>query len=195
MLNLNQKICSANTLFFDMDGTLVDTNFANYLSYRNAIQQVVQQDINIPYNPRERFNREALKEVIPNLTEMEYDRIIQLKNSFFIEELSKTKVNNRVADILEKYCKTNETILVTNCREDRALITLKYHKLIDKFNHKFYRQKTDTENKNNKFENALTCLNISPNSVLVFENDDSEIRKAIIAGISERNIIKTDLNL
>jgi len=73
---LDQRINSTNVLFFDMDGTLVNTNYANYLSYKKAIQQVIQSNIDIPYNPSERFNREVLKKVIPNLTKAEYEKII-----------------------------------------------------------------------------------------------------------------------
>ena len=34
---LNQRINNGNVLFFDMDGTLIDTNFANYLSYTKKL--------------------------------------------------------------------------------------------------------------------------------------------------------------
>ena len=74
---LDQGINSENVLFFDMDGTLVDTNFANYLSYKKAIQSITQSKPDMSYNPNERFNREVLKSVIPNRSEIEYERIIQ----------------------------------------------------------------------------------------------------------------------
>lgn len=186
---LDQRINSTNVLFFDMDGTLVNTNYANYLSYKKAIQQVIQSNIDIPYNPSERFNREVLKKVIPNLTKAEYEKIIQLKNKFYIEHLPETKVNDLVADILKKYSKTNKMILVTNCRKERVLITLEYHKLIDNFSHKFYQLKTDNENKVNKYERTLLYLKIPPTSVLLFENEKSEINVAILAGIPIHNII------
>lgn len=110
---LELRINSENVLFFDMDGTLVDTNFANYLSYKKSIQQVIQPDIDIPYNPNIRFTREVLKKVIPNLTKTEYKEIIQLKNKLHIEYLPETKLNDLVANTLIKYFKTNKTILVT----------------------------------------------------------------------------------
>jgi len=105
-----------------------------------------------------------------------------------MEHLPETKVNDLAADILKKYFKTNRTILVSNCREDRAVMTLKYHGLIDKFSHKFYQQKTDNENKVNKYEIALLNLKIPPASVFVFENEKSEINAAILAGIPMQNI-------
>lgn len=55
------KIEADSILFFDMDGTLVNTDFANYLSYKMAIQSVIQTKISISYNQNERINRSSLK--------------------------------------------------------------------------------------------------------------------------------------
>lgn len=163
------RLTSASVLFFDMDGTLVNTNFANYLSYKESVQQVMQFDIGVSYNPDERFNREALKQAIPNLTEAEYEKIVQMKNEVYLKYLSETSVNDSVADILKKYSKTNKTVLVTKCQEERAHMTLEYHGLITLFSHMFYFQKTHKEEKINKYENALNSLIIRGSSVFVFE--------------------------
>jgi len=190
---LEQKIHNEHILFFDMDGTLIDTNYANYLSYKKAIQKVTHT--NIAYNPNERFDRELLKKMIPNIIETEYERIIQEKERYYKDYLPKTKLNKLIADILIKYSKTNKTVLVTNCREDRTLMILKYHEIIDKFSHILYRQKTNNEKMVNKYKKALSNLKISPNLVILFENENSEIKNAITAGILEKNIIKkTDFN-
>lgn len=185
----DQRINSANVLFFDMDGTLENTNFANYLLYKKAIQSVTQSETDIPYNHSQRFNREVLKNAIPNLTETEYERIIQEKEQYYNDYLPETKLNKMVADILVKYFKTNITVLVTNCREDRALLTLNYYGLTDKFSNIFYRQITDNVNGINKYENAISCLNISVQLVIVFENEKPEIDDALLAGIPIHNII------
>ena len=185
----DQIINGANVLFFDMDGTLVNTNFANYLSYKKAIQSVTQSETDTPYNPSQRFNREVLKNEIPNLTETEYERIIQEKEQYYNDYLPETKLNKIVADILVKYFKTNRTVLVTNCREDRALLTLNYYSLADKFSNIFYRQITDNVSRINKYENAISRLNTSAQSVIVFENEKPEIDDALLAGIPIQNII------
>ena len=186
---LDLKIATDNILFFDMDGTLVDTDFANYLSYRKAIQSVTQSDLDIPYNPNQRFNRRVLKNAIPNLIETDYERIIKEKEHYYKDYLHETKLNKLVSDILIQYSQTNKTVLVTNCREDRALMTLNYYGFIDKFSNIFYRQVTGNEKKINKYENAISSLNVSAHTVKVFEDEQPEIDDAIQAGIPTKNIL------
>jgi beta-phosphoglucomutase-like phosphatase (HAD superfamily) len=181
------RITKDTILFFDMDGTLVDTNFANYLSYKMAIRSVVQMDI--AYNPNERFSRVSLKRIAPNQAEKDYDMIIRQKEANYKDYLSQTKLNKSVADILLNYFKTNKTVLVTNCREDRAIMTLNYHELADKFSNLFFRQTSESENRINKYKNAMTSLRLTAQNVLVFENEKKEIEDAILAGISVNNIL------
>jgi beta-phosphoglucomutase-like phosphatase (HAD superfamily) len=177
------------TLLFDLDGTLVDTNLANYLTYKIAIEKVINTKISISYNPRERFNRVVLKKVIPDLTKKEYEKIIKLKNKLFTKYLPKTKLNTLVVNTLKKYSKTNTTILVTNCRKDRALMTLKYHGIINLFTHLLYRQNVCGLNNANKYKIALLRFKLSPDSVIVFENEEFEIKDAVLAGIPRKNIV------
>jgi FMN phosphatase YigB (HAD superfamily) len=80
-------ITSDKILFFDMDGTLVDTNLANFSAYKKAINYVIK-DNKLVYNHPVRFNRSILRTTFPNLTEKEIEKIIQLKESFYNEFLS-----------------------------------------------------------------------------------------------------------
>lgn len=177
------KILPESVLFFDMDGTLVDTNLANFLAYKKAITTVTQINHGISYNPFERFNRSNLKRVVPNLTESDYEKIIKVKEECFKDYLSDTKLNSTTVDILLKYSKTHKVVLVTNCRKDRVFTTLDHFGLTDQFHHIFYRKFSNNEEKINKFQNAITALNILPDKVIAFENEESEIDDARIAGI------------
>lgn len=190
-LDIEKEIEIGSILFFDLDGTLVDTNFSNYLSYKRAIQSVVSTDTNIHYNRTERFNRGVLKRILPNLAEIKYEKIIRLKEEYYKEYLPQTELNKSVAEILIRYSKTNNTVLVTNCREDRALLTLNYHGLTDHFTNLFFRQFDGNNRKINKFHNAILCLGISPKLVIAFENEESEITDAMEAGIQYINLIIT----
>ena len=187
--DINLKINSDTVLFFDMDGTLIDTDFANFLSYQEAIKSVMQCETEIQYFPNERFNRTTLNRVVPNLTEERLVEIIKQKEINYKKHLSQTKLNKAVSDILIQYSKTNKTVLVTNCREDRAVLTLEYHKLIDKFNHFFFKEIDDKANRVNKYKNALNNLSLSAQIVVAFENEKVEIEDAKLAGIPIDNII------
>lgn len=178
-----------DVLFFDLDGTLVDTDLANFLSYKKAIQSCIQTDKKIEFNPNERFNRTSLEIALPNLTEKEYEKIIQKKEYYYKEHLSETKINQSIVDILIKYSKTNKTVLVTNCRKNRALLTLDYYNLSDKFSNIFFRNISNKGNQINKYKNAISSLNLSAQTIIVFENERPEIEDAILAGILNKNIL------
>jgi len=185
-----ETIITADTvLFFDMDGTLIDTNLANFLSYKKAILSITKSDHDLTYNSEKRFNRSNLKNAVPNLSETEYERIIQKKEEYYNDFLHETKLNTEIADILFKYSKTNKTVLVTNCRKDRAMTTLKHFGLEDKFSDIFYREFGDNDKKVNKFQNAISKLGVPPNSVVAFENEEIEITDAKQAGIEIINPI------
>lgn len=187
MENTELRIDKSSILFFDLDGTLVDTDFANFLSFKDAVKSVIGFDIE--YNPNERFNRTFLKKILPNLTNSEYENIISQKELNYLGNLPKTTIISATTDILTHYSKTNTTILVTNCREKRAMMTLNYHNLTENFSHIFFRKYADKNLHINKFENAITNLDLSPKSIIVFENELFEIEEAIRAGIASNNII------
>ena len=187
--DIDSKITTDTVLFFDMDGTLVDTNYANFLAYKKAIQSVLKSNSDLTYNSDRRFNRSYLKSAVPNLTETEYERIIQEKEEYYNDFLHETKLNTETANILLKYSKTNKIVLVSNCRKDRAVKTLKHFGLADKFNHIFCREFSDNDQKINKFRNAISKLGVAPNFVIAFENEESEIADAQKAGISIINTL------
>jgi beta-phosphoglucomutase len=180
-------ITSDKILFFDMDGTLVDTNLSNFSAYKKAVDSVLQKDTNLLYNPEIRFNRSMLKANFPHLIEKELEKVIQLKEVLYDEFLNVTTLINENVEVLLKYSKSNQTYLVTNCRKDRALKTLNHFGLIDKFTNVFYRKFDDNNKKVNKFENALSILGVPRNIVIAFENEEIEIADAKIAGVTMIN--------
>jgi len=182
-IDIENKITTNTVLFFDMDGTLIDTNLANYLAYKKAIYSITKCNLDIKYNPHKRFNRTHLKKIIPYFSESVYEEIITKKEECYNEFLPEIKLIPNCTDILFKYSQINKTILVTNCRKDRAIATLTYFGLIDKFDSLFYREFGDNDKKINKFLNAISKLDISPNFVIAFENEENEIKDAQIAGI------------
>lgn len=182
--SIGNKISDDKVFFFDMDGTLIYTNLSNFLAYKKAILSVINSDHNLTYNPDKRFNRSILKVAVPNLSETEYETIIQKKEEYYNDFLYETKLNIEIVDILFKYSKTNKVVLVTNCRKDRAIATLKHFGLQEKFSDIFCREFDENDEKINKFQNAINKLGVSPNLIIAFENEESEIADAQKAGIT-----------
>ncbi|RRD70050.1 HAD hydrolase-like protein [Tannerella forsythia] len=178
-----------NVLFFDMDGTLINTDYANFLSYKKAIHLVTNNGLELSYNPKVRFNRSFLKIALLGLQQSDYEEITRKKEEYYIEFLSEIKLNEVIAEVLFKYLKTNKTVLVSNCRKDRAIITLNHFGLTDKFSNIFFREFEDNDKKINKFQNAIFKLGVPPNLIIAFENEESEIVDAKKVGISIINPI------
>ena len=181
------NISDKNLLVFDLDGTVVNTDMANYLAYKEAIQQIIGLDLPIAHSKDERFTREKLSSIIDNLTDLQYKNIIEMKNDIYQKYLPMSKVNACVIGVIEKYINTNKIILATSSRKNRAEMVLQHHGLTNIFDYMFFKE--DYSQKN-KFLHVVNYFGVSANSIFVFENDNDEIRKAIASGIPDRNVVK-----
>ena len=170
-------------LFFDMDGTLVDTDYANFLAYQQPISEIVESDLNIEYDPNFRLNRSSLKNVLPFLSETEYRGIIEKKEELYNNYLHEIQVCKEKVRVIFEYAKYNKIVLVTNSSSNRAMTILNYFGLTEYFDEIFCQESMNENNKINKFQNAIEKLDITPNIVVAFENEESEILFALKAGI------------
>lgn len=177
-------ITQTTIFFFDMDGTLVNTDIANFLSYKSALAIVTGENTTLmSSDPFERLNRSRLKSIIPGLTATDYERIIREKEICYKKYLHKTTIIKKNVEVLLRYSPTHQVVLVSNCRKKRALETLAYHGLLDKFTNVFYRDAASNKQRTNKYQNAINQLNLPPENIVVFENDRQEIADAMDAGI------------
>lgn len=180
MKELSQHI----TFVFDLDNTLVETNFANNLSYMAAVKKVINTDMDIDFN--QRFTRDKLYACFPNLTERQYKHIIAAKNESFYAHMKQTTLNSNLANLLRVlHLDGRNTILLTDCRKQRATLLCAYHGLTPFFSESyFFEDKVDT-----KYD-VLTRRGYDLNSIVLFENETQGKAAAISNGIPSENIIK-----
>jgi len=177
------------SVFCDLDGTLVDTDYANYLSYRKAVLEATSGIYDIDFS-NERLNRESLKKRLPSLTAAQLKLITSLKSEYFNGFLPVTCLNTDLADLITNYRGISPMILVTYCREIRAAEVLKHHELLECFNRLICREALLLGGSSNKYENAITLMGLNREAILVFEDDNIGIEQAIIAGVPSGNIYR-----
>lgn len=100
------------SVFCDMDGTLVDTDYSNYLSYRRAVIEVTHGTYDVDFTD-ERLNRENLKKRFPSLSTSQIEIIATLKAEYFMDFVSETRLNTALAYLITKYHGKNTIVLVT----------------------------------------------------------------------------------
>lgn len=177
------------SVFCDLDGTLVDTDYANYLAYRRAVIKVTRGMYDVEFS-NERLNRESLEKRLPSLTATQLELITSLKSEYFNRCLSETRLNTELADLITSHYGKNPIILVTCCREMRAVEVLKHHKLLECFTRMICREVLLLGKSSNKYENAITLMGASREAILIFEDDDIGIEQAIIAGVPTGNVYR-----
>lgn len=171
---------------------MVDTDYANYLSYRRAVVEATRGAHTVEFTA-ERLNRESLKTQLPSLTAAQLEAIICLKTRYFTEFLSQTRLNTALVHLITKHCDRNKITLVTYSREKRAVEVLKYHKLMECFTRLICFEALPQGRSSNKYEGAKDLMGVSPKAVLVFENDGAGIEQAALAGVPGSNIYKVTL--
>jgi len=192
VIRLTEKLLKEKTyLLFDLDGTIIDTDKANFLSYQEAIKNVKNIDLKSIYNDNKRFTREKLNLIIPNLTIQEFEKIVKLKTNIFKANLKYTVVNTYILEIINRFSKTNKIILATNSHKIKADLLLNYYNIFNLFDKKYYKE--SYVNQDNKYQYIINNLNIKLNDMIIFEDNNNEIYKAIELGVPIENIINPSI--
>lgn len=182
LLNIDYKY-----IFIDFDDTIVHTSYANFLAYKKSIKETL--GINIKYI-NERFTNKLLYQIVQD--EKTVKDIKNLKDIYYQKYLKYTVLNIDLINIINKVRK-NRVVLVTEGDNKRVGITLKYHKINDIFENKYYSNFNDIFN--SKYLIAYEDIksrnpNIDKSKILIFENSDLEILKAINYGFCKEKILK-----
>lgn len=183
------RIPSDFCVFCDLDGTLIDTDRANYLSYRRAVKVVTNGTYDVDCTP-ERLNRETLKKRLPSLIDSQLTKVAAYKEECFTDFLSETRLNVDLARTITDHCDTNQFHLVTHCREARAIQLLDQYKLLNCFAQLICRECLNPDLACNKYEAALALTGAQKDAIIVFENEEASLKQAMRAGMPSRNIYR-----
>ncbi len=178
-----------DTIFVDMDGTLVDTDISNTYAYNFAVKEILGINILNEFSIDSRITFNTIKNLLPQLEERIYQEIRELKNNNYKDFLYLTKINPIVfAEVNANSDKT--MVLVSKANHKRVVETLKFHDLLDYFDYFFCSNNKKGKHTYNKYYDALTGLNIAPQNVAIYENEEQEILNALSVNIPKANITK-----
>jgi FMN phosphatase YigB (HAD superfamily) len=179
MENKNKK---ENYFVFDLDNTLVKTNKSNNEAYAEAIKGITGKTILIK---QKRFTRDKIVSYFPNIDKCEIIKIIQQKEDVFHNYLNKTLLNIQLYKILKIINELNmNTILLTQSSKKRAEQILEYYSLTH-----FFKQIYCKEDYNNCNKYRFLKENFDIKNLILFENENKEIKKAKQIGLQENQII------
>lgn len=179
-------ITPESNLFFDMDGTLIETTQLNNFAYKEAFKNVM--GFQLPITNNDRITRQSLQ-CIPNISKDQIDKIVDEKNRLYSNNIYLAQPISSTVELLECFYKQNNTYLVTKARIDRANETISYFGLRDRF------KNIISSNAENKYSDAISRLGIDPSTVIVFENEEKQIQASLNAGISINKIIKVSYGI
>jgi len=173
--------------FFDLDGTLVNTYEADYLAYRDAIEEIVGvrigQDAFAKTHGQEMKAKLAL--LVPDISPTAVPQIAAAKKKHYQKYLELTVVNETLVRFMSECAEHSVLALVTTAKRDNALAVLQAHDLERYFTHMVFGEdvkasKPDPES----YLLALSRSGLASDEVIAFEDSESGIEAARAAGIA-----------
>jgi beta-phosphoglucomutase len=189
----NEKLNSQSIkgFFFDLDGTLVDTERANFEAYRIAIKYKV--GVNIKPQQFKETNglsyKEFLPMIVPDIDSKMIEEISHHKRIAYGELMHLTRANTFLVDFLQNIAGYHQTALVTTAKRANAQAVLAAHDLQHLFDVVVYGDDVKKLKPHPAaYLRALNLCQLEPNEALAFEDSSAGLIAARQAGISTIHI-------
>lgn len=127
-----------NRYIFDLDNTLIYTNILNNNSYNYALQQQGLEPI-LDY---ERITRDIVFIKYPHLNNELKNKIIELKQEFFVNNIQDTRPNKTLFKTLKSH-NNDYCVLWTSADEARVQALLEYYIISDDFKKILFSKKSN----------------------------------------------------
>lgn len=160
---------------FDLDNTLVMTDELNNSSYNYALTQLGMH----PIKTHTRITRDIVFAKYPNLADFQKNKIIAIKQSYFINHINLTSLNTSLITLLRSK-EAAHCILWTSADKKRVSALLKYYDLEKRFLKIVYSKKQMICKDINKICEIFNC---SSASLLLFDNDIKVVKMLKEAGL------------
>jgi beta-phosphoglucomutase len=173
-------------LFFDLDGTLCDTDQANYHAYSKAFQDEGHH-IDEPTFWSEAVGTHAndfIRALIPGISTESVKRIREHKARYYPELMHLVRPHRELIDFLKVTSPLHQTVLVTTAAEANAMSVVRATGLVELFDHFVF----GTSVEHNKphpeaYLKALQLTGLQPDEALAFEDSQTGIDAAVAAGL------------
>lgn len=172
--------------FFDLDGTLVNTYKADYLAYRDAIQEVLGLEIaEADFAQTHGLEmRDKLKFLAPDTSEADAQKIAAAKKLHYKNYLDTTVPNEELISFLANFAEHHAMVLVTTSKEENARRVLQHHDLEKYFSHTVFGDEvTNPKPHPEAYQLALERAGLQPSEAIAFEDTKAGIAAAEAAGI------------
>ncbi len=179
-------------MFFDLDGTLCDTDEANFLAYKRAFKDegfnFSKQEFNSVNGQRaDKF----IPIVVPGISNQQVLAIRKRKAKYYPEYMSITKPNNQLIAFLNLIRTSHTTVLLTTAKRINAEHVIRQSQLTGCFDLMIFGDEVENPKPNPEvYLTALKKTGLKPAEVIAFEDSSSGINAAVSAGLK---VIKVEL--
>lgn len=170
---------------FDLDGTLYDTNYVNYLAYKNALPEVPEY-FTYDFFANE-CNGKSYKDFLPGLMgsneKEEIKRVHQKKKEGYKTYLAHALENKHLFSIIESISSEYHIALVTTASRENVEDILKHFQRRNRFelivtNEDVQYSKPNPEG----FLKAMKYFEVSKENTIIFEDSTTGVEAAERAG-------------
>lgn len=174
--------------FFDLDGTLVDTQEADFLAYRDAFLEVA--NLAITREDFARTNGQEMRDKVVSLVPkgMDSEQLLALANAkrrHYKKYLHLTSPNERLVKFIEQITHGAKIILVTSAKQQNAKSVLQAHGLLEIFDHMIFGEDVSHNKPHPEaYLLALRKSGLAAQEVVAFEDSEAGIASASEAGIA-----------
>lgn len=170
---------------FDLDGTTVETDAANSAAYLAGLESV---GVMVKLGMYGRITSDIIKRGLPEISAGELNEIVRAKIEAYCHELWRTRLGpaaDALKCVIMNRASFDKVVLLTQSSERRAMETLRYHGIAGCFD-----EIVCNGGNGNKYANYFGVYDTDPAACVVWENENEQIKSALVAGVKMENIRK-----